>query len=122
MTVLGLLYHLESLGIQLRAAGSEIRFRAPEGVLTDSLKELVREHKADLLKMLEARRKFGFPEAALFPLIEHSVVTVQGSGELLGVFRKFCRVQLHRSGAVVLYPPEDLVALEVHEFAEELAA
>ena len=91
MTPLGLLFYLESRNIQLRPAGEGIHFRAPGGILSDSLKELVREHKPDLVKMLEARRKFGCPEAALFPLIGQAVATPQGPGELLGVFRKYCR-------------------------------
>ena len=119
---IGLAFHLESLGVQLRAAGSDIHFRAPGGVLSDSLKSLVREHKLDLVKILEARRKFGCPEAALFPLIGQSVTTAQGSGELLSVFRNHCRVALYRTGAVVLHRPADLIALAVSEFMEELAA
>ena len=95
MTALGLLYHLESLGVQLRAADSGICFRAPEGVLNDSLRELVRAHKAELVKMLQARRRFGYREAALFPLIGQSIVTPRGSGELLSVSRKYCRVQIN---------------------------
>ena len=121
-TVLGLLYHLESLGVQLGADGESIRFRAPDGVLNDSLKELVKANKSELVKMLEARRKFGFREAALFPLIGQSVVTPKGSGELLSVFREYCRVQLHRTGEVLLIEPRALIGLTVSEFLEELAA
>ena len=58
----------------------------------------------------------------MFPLIGQSVTTAQGTGQLCGVFRKYCRVQLHRTGAVVLHTPEHLVALAVSEFMEELAA
>ena len=119
---LGLLYRLESVGCQLKTEGDSIRFRAEAGVLNDSLKEQVRTHKLNLVKMLEARRKFGYREAALFPLIGQSVTTTQGPGELLSVFRKYCRVQLHRTGAVSLHTPQDLTALAVSEFMEDIAA
>ena len=120
--VLGLLCYIESRGVQLRAADSGICFRAPASVLTDSLKELVKVNKPELVKMLEARRKFGYREAALFPLIGHSVVTTHGGGELLSVSLEYCRVQLHRTGAVTLYPPRDLISLAVSEFGEAVAA
>ncbi len=119
---LGLLYHLESAGCQLIVEGDSIRFRARAGVLNDSLKELVTTHKLNLVKMLEARRKSGYREASLFPLIGQSVVTPKGSGELLSVFREYCRVQLHRTGEVLLIEPRALISLTVSEFLEELAA
>lgn len=77
---------------------------------------------ADLVKMLEARRKFGCPEATLFPLIGHSVTTAQGSGELLSVFRRYCRVRLQLTGEPELYQPAELIALAVAEFGEAVAA
>ena len=122
MSALGLLFYVESLGVHLRAEGSDIRFRAPEGMLNDSLKRSVRASKSELLKMLQARRKFGYTEAAFFPLLEKKVVTSQGPGDLLNVCREYRRVQLHQTGAVVLHRPQDLVALAVTEFTADLAA
>lgn len=72
--------------------------------------------------MLESRRKFGYREASLLPLIGQGVATPQGRGELLSVHRRYCRLQLHRTGAVVLHRPADLIALAVTEFLEEAAA
>ena len=112
---IGLVFHLESLGVQLRAAGSDIHFRAPGGVLTHELRGLVRANKAELLTMFEARRKFGHRHAALFQLIGQSVITPQGRGELLSVSRNYCRVALHRTGAVVLHRPAELIALRAAE-------
>ena len=122
MNPLGLLFYLEGLGVQLKPEGEGIHFRAPDGVLTDSLKELVKVNKPELVKMLQARRKFGYKEAALFSLLEKRVATPQGSGELLSVFRKYCRVQLHRTGTVVLHRPTVIIALAVTEFTEAVAA
>ncbi len=121
-TALAILYHLESIGCQLKAQGGSIRFRAPDGVLSDPLKKLVREHKPEFVKMLESRRKFGYREASLLPLIGRSVTTAQGQGELLSVHRRYCRLQLHRTGGVVLCRPVDLISLAVSEFMEEEAA
>ena len=123
MTALGLLFYLESLGVQLKLKGEDIHFRAPDGVLTDSLKELVKVNKPELVKMLQARRKFGFGEAALFRLIDHRVPTPQGAGELLSVHRRYCRVHLERTGSVVLSRPAELISLAVKGFAAtEVAA
>ena len=52
MNPLGLLFYLESRDIQLRPAGEGIHFRAPGGILSDSLKQLVREHKLDLVVVM----------------------------------------------------------------------
>ena len=122
-TALGLLYHLDSLGIQLRAEGDDIRFRAPGGVLTNGLRELVRTNKAELVSLLRLRRTFGYKEATLFRLIDHQVATPQGPGILLSVFRRYCRIELERTGAVVLHRPAEIIALAVAEFAAaEVAA
>lgn len=122
MNALGLFFYLESQKVQLQPAREGVRFRAPRGVLTDSLKRLAREHRENLAEMLQARRKFGYPGAELFPFIGHGVTIPQGSGELLSVFAKYCRVQNHRTGKVTLYSPGELIALAVSEFTEELAA
>ena len=122
MSALGLLFRLESSGVGLSAQGGDIRFRAPQGVITADLKALVTKHKPELVKMLRARKKFGYSEAALFPLIGKSVSTPQGSGELLSVFHLYCRVQIHETGAIRLYPPGHLIAWALSEFVEELAS
>ena len=120
---LALLYHLENLGCQLKADGPNIRFRAPDSVLTDDMRERVRTHKTELIELLQLRRKFHYPEAVLFRLVGDQVSTPQGRGELLSVHRRYCRVGLERTGAVVLHPPAVLIALVVSEFAAaEVAA
>ena len=122
MTALVLLYHLESIGCQLKAEGDHIRFRAPGGVLSDGQRLKLKEHKLELLELLQLRRKFSYPEAALFQLIGHSVTTLQGSGVLLSVFRRYCRVALQQTGSVVQLRPAELISLAVAEFGEAVAA
>ncbi len=122
-TVLALLFRLESLGAQLKAEGESIRVRAPDGVLPGEPRELIRDHKVELLRMLKARERFGYQGAALFPLIGRRVVTRQGPGTLLSVFRSCCRVELEMPGEpVVLYRPADLISAAVDQLTEKLAA
>ncbi len=119
---------LVEAGLSPRAAtreadeGSSIRFQAPDGVLTDGRRELVRAHKAELLQMLRQRQRFHYREAALFRLIGHRVPTPQGPGILLRVFRRYCRVELERTGSVVLHQPAEIIRLAVAEFGEAVAA
>ncbi len=55
MSVLTLLAQLRSLGVELASAREHIRCRAPKGVLTSELRQLLAERRAELL---------GAPEAA----------------------------------------------------------
>ena len=120
MTItLALLFYLESLGAQLKVEGERIRLRAPDGVLTDELQKLVRDHKVELLELLRLRLKFGFREAALFQLIGSQVGTPEGQGELLSVLHNYCRVALQQTGSVVLLRPAELIALAVSEFGDD---
>ncbi len=117
-----LLSYLESLGAQLKVEGESIRLRAPDGVLADDLQKLIRDHKTGLLELLQVRQRFHYKEAVLFKLIGHRVATSQGRGELLSVSRRYCRVELERTGAVVLHRPAELISLLVAEFTHEVAA
>lgn len=119
---LGLLYHQENAGCELKAEGDSIRFRAPEGTLSDDLRETVRVHKVELLELLRMRERFGYRDAALFKLIDHRVATTQGRGVLLSVFRRYCRIELERTGAVVLRRPAEIISLAVGEFTGAVAA
>jgi hypothetical protein len=49
-----LLQKLREIGCELRPEGDRLRVRAPAGVLTDELRSLIREHKAELLRLLSA--------------------------------------------------------------------
>ena len=40
----------------------------------------------------------------------------------MSTFRRYCRIDLERTGAVVLHRPAEIIALAVAEFAEAVAA
>lgn len=52
MTPTALLDHLRALGAEVCVEGDKLRYRAPAGVLTDDLRQAIREHKAALLELL----------------------------------------------------------------------
>lgn len=52
MTPTALLDHLRALGVEVCAEGDKLRYRAPAGVLTDDLRQAIREHKEELLELL----------------------------------------------------------------------
>lgn len=55
MTLSDLLAELKRRGIILRPEGTDaIRYRAPAGAMTEELRSLIREHKAELLGLLSA--------------------------------------------------------------------
>lgn len=52
MTAITILDRLRSLGVQVYAEGETLRYRAPVGVLTEDLRQAIRENKAALLELL----------------------------------------------------------------------
>lgn len=52
MTAPKLLAELARLDIRLRPAGEKLQVDAPKGVLSDELLSLIRQHKAELLRLL----------------------------------------------------------------------
>lgn len=52
MTPAALLARLRALGVDLRADGDALRYRAPAGVLTPELRQELIEHKEELLELL----------------------------------------------------------------------
>lgn len=61
MTSADLLADLESRGVRLTADGDQLRYHAPKGVITPSLREALAEHKSELLELVRD------PEAAIVP-------------------------------------------------------
>jgi len=53
-----LLTEVQRRGIQLRAEGATLHYRAPKGVLTPDLKAALKAHKSGLLKALRERRRY----------------------------------------------------------------
>ena len=81
MTPIALLERLDSLGIELWLDEETLRFRAPEGALTDDLKARIRQSRTEIVRLLHDRTPSGArpvrdPDGAHapFPLTE-----VQGS-------------------------------------------
>ncbi len=52
MSATELLQELAAAGVELSAAGGRLRYRAPSGALTSELREQLKIHKAELLKLL----------------------------------------------------------------------
>ena len=55
MTAEALLHELHSRGVQLTPEGDRIRYRAPRGALTPDLKARLREHKGEVLAVLQGQ-------------------------------------------------------------------
>ena len=60
MTALDLFLHLTTAGCQLTRQGDTLRVHDPQHVLTDALRQQIREHKAALLAMLTPERPVSF--------------------------------------------------------------
>ena len=52
MNVRTMLEELERLGVELRVAGEDLEYEGPEEAITQELLERLKEHKAELIKML----------------------------------------------------------------------
>lgn len=81
MTPTALLEHLDSLGIELWLEKETLRFRAPEGALTDDLKVQIKQSRSEIMRLLHDRSSAGAravrdPEGAYAPF---PLTDVQGS-------------------------------------------
>src|SRR2546426_913081 len=55
MTALDVLHQLHALGVSMTPSpDGTVRYKAPKGVLTPALLEMMRQHKAELLDLVEA--------------------------------------------------------------------
>ena len=57
MMAVQLLRELKGRGAVVRAVGDRIRIEAPRGTITDELRSLIREHKTELLRLLNAGQR-----------------------------------------------------------------
>jgi thioesterase domain-containing protein len=64
----GLLSELRRRDIELRAVGGELRCSAPAGALTPELREALRRHKDDVLKLLASAAAVAAQARAIVPL------------------------------------------------------
>ena len=61
MTALDLFLRLTAAGCQLTRQGDTLRVHDPQHILTDALRQQIREHKAALLAMLTPERQIPLP-------------------------------------------------------------
>jgi TubC N-terminal docking domain len=61
MTALDLFLHLTEAGCQLTRQGETLRVHDPQRLLTDTLRDAIRQHKAALLAMLTPERRMPLP-------------------------------------------------------------
>jgi len=50
----------EDQGIEFSAVGDKLRYRAPKGVITDEIRESLKQHKSELLDLLRRREIWDF--------------------------------------------------------------
>jgi len=67
MTALDLLAMLDRAGVVLSAKGDRLAYDAPSGVMTADLVATVKAHKAELLALLDTRRRIAEQLAQLVP-------------------------------------------------------
>ena len=103
MTAAEILSELEARRVELAVAGDRLRFRPATAVPDDLLMEL-REHKVEVIELVSLRgwpeasrdyvRRFGRPEARLYPFLGKRVATSAGGGVLHQVFAERVAVEL----------------------------
>lgn len=82
MSITDLVEQFEALGIELSRAGEQLRYRAPQGVMTDELKQRLSAHKSEILRHLSEEEAVLTPDPAgrhePFPLTEAQSAYVLG--------------------------------------------
>src|SRR5262245_43628760 len=64
MTALDLFLHLTAVGCSIsREEGARLLVHAPQHILTDDLRQAIRQHKAALLAMLTPERRIPLPRS-----------------------------------------------------------
>ncbi|MFD5653372.1 amino acid adenylation domain-containing protein [Streptomyces sp. NPDC127039] len=112
-TAAGLVDELTSLGVELWSEDGSIRFRAPQGVLTEERRAAVRAHKDEILALLDveatARTVTSDPDAAHepFPLTDVQSAYLLGRRDPFGHGGVACHGYLE-----IHYPSLDPSALE----------
>ena len=61
MTTLDLFLHLTAAGCQLTRQGDTLRVHDSQHILTDELRQQIRQHKGELLAMLTPERRIPLP-------------------------------------------------------------
>ena len=53
MTPAEILIHLRSLNVELTVHGESLRYSAPAGVMTPTMRSMLQQNKAELVKLLQ---------------------------------------------------------------------
>lgn len=107
-----LLAEVQALGVSVRADGDVLRFQ-PASSLPPKLVEELRAHKPELLELVSLRnwpkasrdsvRRFGRPEARLYPFLGKQVATPLGHGRLEQAFPDRAAVALDTDPRRLVY-------------------
>jgi hypothetical protein len=114
---------LEQKGAHFEDRGGDVGVIAPQGLLKSQEVETLRAHKVELLAFLRSWppespdyvRRFGCPEARLYPLINQRVSTLHnGDGVLVSVASEQAAVALDNiPGRLVFLPWREVAPLAV---------
>lgn len=72
----GLLHSLKSSGIELRAEGKQLRWRAPKGSMENELLESIKHHKAELLVLLRDKQADAYQQDYVNQIIQGNCLEV----------------------------------------------
>lgn len=126
MTPEEILSELEARQVELRVAGDRLRIR-PVSRVPEFLLEELRSHKAEVVERVSLRgwpeaswesvTRHRRPEARLFPLLDRTVVTPLGRGQLVEVFPD--RAGVHLAGRMLVFLPSEIRPPEIPVQAED---
>ena len=118
--VAALVAQLSARGVLIEATGNNLHIDAPQGVITPTILESLRERMNEIFELLslwpkaclETERCFGSRHARLFPLIDKQVQTPEGWGILWRVFTYSAGVVLEsRPQQVTFMEPEQVLPM-----------
>jgi len=100
------LAELSALGFLCETDGPHLHVRGPARAMTPDLARMIREHKAELVRLLadmcwppesfETERRFGHRHARLYPFLSRTIATPAGPGQLVLVSTERAGVVLER--------------------------
>ncbi|MCP4297555.1 MAG: site-specific DNA-methyltransferase [Proteobacteria bacterium] len=76
MTAEDLLHSLKSSGIELRAEGESLKWRAPKGIMKSELRKSIKKHKAELLFLLQTNEADDYRQNVINQIIQGDCLEV----------------------------------------------
>ena len=71
-----LLHSLKSSGIELRAEGESLKWRAPKGIMKSELRKSIKNHKANLLALLQKNEADDYRQNVVNQIIQSDCLEV----------------------------------------------